>query len=119
MNRQLFKYVAIEEANPRLMEQISSYMDGIGLPADYYLAVDFPSDLPYDTYCPGKVEDKLPILLLDTREALTEISEKSEIVRSISGIHRGEHKLYYPEELLLQSTLPPHIRQLFYSEKLI
>jgi HD superfamily phosphohydrolase len=111
MNRRLFKYVAIDEVNPKLIEQISTYMNGIGLPAAYFLAVDFPSDLPYDIYRPGKVEDKLPILLLDARESLTEISEKSEIVRSISGMHRGEHKLYYPEELLLQSTLPPHIRQ--------
>jgi uncharacterized protein len=112
MNRQLFKYVAIDEVNPKLIEQISIYMNGIGLPAEYFLAVDFPSDLPYDIYRPGMVEDKLPILLLDSRESLTEISEKSEIVRSISGMHRGEHKLYYPEELLLHSTLPLHIRQL-------
>ncbi|QGQ93669.1 HD domain-containing protein [Paenibacillus psychroresistens] len=112
MNRRLFKYAAYEEVEPELLEQIRAYMDHIGLPADYYLQVDYPSDLPYDVYLPGKSDEKLPIVLLNSRDELTEISQQSEIVRSITGMHRGEHKLYYPEEILLNNTLPPHIRQL-------
>jgi HD superfamily phosphohydrolase len=111
-NRRLFKYAAFEHVDSKLLEQISSFMNEVGIPTDYYLQIDFPSDLPYDVYRPGKVDEKLPILLLDSREALTEISQQSEIVRSISGMHRGEHKLYYPEELLAKETLPAHIRQL-------
>jgi HD superfamily phosphohydrolase len=112
MNRKLFKYVAIEEVDPELLEQIRSFMNDIGLPADYYLAVDYPSDLPYDVYRPGRLDEKLPIVLLNARDELTEISQQSEIVRSISGMHQGEHKLYYPEELLNIKNLPQHIRQL-------
>jgi HD superfamily phosphohydrolase len=82
------------------------------MPAEYYLAVDYPSDLPYDVYRPGKLDEKLPIVLLNAREELIEISQQSEIVRSISGMHQGEHKLYYPEELLSNKNLPPNIRQL-------
>jgi HD superfamily phosphohydrolase len=113
IDRKLFKYVAYEEDDPKLMKQIRTYMDDIGLPADYYIAVDYPSDLPYDVYRPGRPDEKLPIVLLNSREELTEISMQSEIVRSISGMHRGEHKLYYPEEIVTKDTLPPHIRQLF------
>jgi uncharacterized protein len=112
MNRKLFKYAAYEKVDPELLEQIRTYMDKIGLSADYYLAVDYPSDLPYDVYRPGKPDEKLPIVLLNSRDELTEISQQSDIVRSISGMHRGEHKLYYPEEILANATLPPHIRQL-------
>jgi uncharacterized protein len=112
MNRKLFKYAAYEEVKPELLEQIRTYMNNIGLPADYYLAVDYPSDLPYDVYRPGKPDEKVPIVLLNSRDELTEISQQSDIVRSISGMHRGEHKLYYPEEILSNDTLPLHIRQL-------
>jgi HD superfamily phosphohydrolase len=87
-------------------------MDDFGLPAEYYLAIDYPSDLPYDIYRPGKLDEKLPIVLLNAREELTEISQQSEIVRSISGMHRGEHKLYFPEELLTKANLPQLIKQL-------
>jgi HD superfamily phosphohydrolase len=112
MNRKLFKYAAFEEDASELLEQIRSFMNDIGMPAEYYLAVDYPSDLPYDVYRPGKLDEKLPIVLLNAREELIEISQQSEIVRSISGMHQGEHKLYYPEELLYNKNLPPHIRQL-------
>jgi HD superfamily phosphohydrolase len=112
MNRKLFKYASFEEINPKLMEQIHRCMDEAGMPAEYYLALDFPTDLPYDIYRPGKVDEKLPILLLDMHEELTEISRQSEIVRSISGIHRGEHKLYFPEELLSIPSLPNDILKL-------
>jgi HD superfamily phosphohydrolase len=112
MNRKLFKYAAFEEDDLELLEQIRSFMNDIGMPAEYYLAVDYPSDLPYDVYRPGKLDEKLPIVLLNAREELIEISQQSEIVRSISGMHQGEHKLYYPEELLNNKNLPPHIRQL-------
>ena len=113
MNRKLFKYAAFEEVDAGLLEQIRSFMDVNGLPADYYLAVDYPSDLPYDIYRPGRSEEKMPIFLLNGRDELTEISQQSEIVRSITGIHRGENKLYYPEELLSKDNLPTQIRQFF------
>jgi HD superfamily phosphohydrolase len=117
MNRRLFKYAAFEQVDSTLVMQLRHYMDEVGIPSDYYLDVDFPSDLPYDVYRPGKVDEKLPIFLLDSHEVLTEISQQSEIVRSISGLHRGEHTLYYPEELLTQESLPSSIKRLLLQEK--
>jgi len=61
--------------------------------------------LPYDVYSPETVTtgaEKPPILLLDDQERLMEISEKSEIIRSIAGLQRGKYYLYYPEELARQ-----------------
>ncbi|MNL84571.1 hypothetical protein D3C87_2125780 [compost metagenome] len=52
-------------------------------------------------YRPGDIDEKQPILLLDDKDRLTEISHKSDIIRSISDIHIGKHHVYYPEELLL------------------
>ncbi|WP_028551893.1 HD domain-containing protein [Paenibacillus sp. UNC451MF] len=111
LNRRLFKYVMLERIDVLQMERLRDTMRALGLDPDFYLEIDFPSDLSYDVYRPGVHDEKLPILLLDQKDALTEISRKSEIVRSISGIHMGKYHLYFPEELLNvdpSSILPEH-----------
>jgi HD superfamily phosphohydrolase len=100
LNRRLFKYVMLEQMDVQLIERLREIMQRVGIDPAYYLEIDFPSDLSYDVYRPGEQDEKLPILLLDSKDKLTEISRKSEIVRSISGIHMGKHHLYFPEELL-------------------
>lgn len=100
LNRRLFKYVMLERIDALQMERLRDTMRALHLDPSYYLEIDFPSDLSYDVYRPGVHDEKLPILLLDQKDALTEISRKSEIVRSISGIHMGKYHLYFPEELI-------------------
>ena len=55
------------------------------------------------------------ILLLDRHDELKEISEVSDIVRSISGIHKGRYHLYYPEEKVSPSLaqMPEKIAGVF------
>lgn len=111
MNRKLFKYIPLDQpVDATLYEQMSQCLLQIGLEPEYYLEIDFTSDLSYDVYRPGEIDGRLPILLLDPKEQLMEISHKSEIVRSISGIHMGEHQLYFPEELLNNDTVPSDIQ---------
>jgi hypothetical protein len=74
------------------------------------MEVDTPTDSPYDVYKPGALpdeNDKPPILLLDEQEQLTEISVKSDIIRSIAGLQRGKYYMYYPEDRVL-----PHAHRL-------
>ncbi|MEY9096857.1 HD domain-containing protein [Paenibacillus sp. RC84] len=100
LHRRLFKFSAVEEWDKELLTEFREALVEAGFDADYYLELDFPSDQSYDVYRPdtGK-EDKQPILLLDGQDKLTEISARSEIVKSISGIHMGQHRIYYPAEL--------------------
>ncbi|MCU6339542.1 hypothetical protein KW823_23795, partial [Enterobacter quasiroggenkampii] len=101
VNRRLFKYI---EFNPKL--QMAEWMElyklfnKAGINPDYYLAVDSSSDLPYDFYRPGEEEESLPIHLLKPNTELKELSRLSEIVESISGKKRTDHKLYVPEDML-------------------
>lgn len=105
MNRRLFKYV---EFNPN--KQISDLLRLIdlfkeaGINPDYYLVVDSSSDLPYDFYRPGEEEERLPIHLLMPNNSLKELSRHSDIVESISGKKRTDHKLYFPKDLLQTIT---------------
>jgi HD superfamily phosphohydrolase len=115
IHRSLFKYLTIDHPSNQLLQQISAALEESGFDPTYYLEVDFPSDLSYDVYRPGESDEKLPILLLGRNEELTEITQKSEIVRSISGIHMGKHHIYYPVEWLdrLNSIRYPELAQLF------
>ena len=101
LNRHLFKYVAFR-GDEDVYAQIRQEMLATGIDPDYYLELDFPSDLPYDVYRPGESSSKAPILLLEEGGGLVEISRKSEVVKSISGVHQGIHKLYYPKEQMME-----------------
>ncbi|MBM7551815.1 HD domain-containing protein [Thalassobacillus pellis] len=119
VNRRLFKYI---EFNPN--HQMNEWMElfrlfqKAGLNPDYYLVVDSSSDLPYDFYRPGEEEERLPIHLLMPNQELKELSRQSEIVESISGKKRTDHKLYFPldrlEELSSRSKTKKRILEILY-----
>ncbi|MFK3939412.1 HD domain-containing protein [Alkalihalobacillus sp. NPDC078783] len=101
MNRRLFKYV---EVNPNIQmgdwARLRELFTKAGLDPDYYLVVDSSSDLPYDFYRPGEEEERVPIHLILPNGKLRELSRQSDVVESISGKKRTDHKLYYPEDWL-------------------
>lgn len=101
LNRKLYKYTPLDNQDDAWLSELRDEWRTIGLNPDYHLEVDTPYDSPYDIYKPELLpgsRGKLPILLLDDRENLTEISVKSDIIRSIAGIHRGKYYLYYPAD---------------------
>ncbi|MGI8316565.1 HD domain-containing protein [Halobacillus mangrovi] len=119
VNRRLFKYI---EFNPN--SQMNEWMElyklfgKAGLDPDYYLVVDSSSDLPYDFYRPGEEGERLPIHLLQPNQELKELSRLSEIVESISGKKRTDHKLYIPldrlEEMSKRSKTKKRIMEILY-----
>jgi len=100
MFRRLFKYEPIGGEDDPGVERARVRLAELGFDPHYYMEIDFPTDKFYDVYRPGEGGGKQPILLLTGRGEVAEISEKSDIVRLISGIRQGVRYLYYPEELL-------------------
>ena len=101
LNRQLYKYATLDDKDEAWLSRVREEWREIGLDPEYHLEVDTPYDSPYDIYKPELLpgsQGKLPILLLDDKENLTEISVKSDIIRSIAGIHRGKYYVYYPAD---------------------
>ncbi|AIQ61775.1 hypothetical protein PSTEL_00145 [Paenibacillus stellifer] len=115
IHRKLYKYVEMESLDLETIDEIRGSFASAGLHPEYDLEIDFPTDLPYDVFHPGEGFHGKQILLLDRQERLREISEVSDIVRSISGIHRGRYHLYYPQDKLneARSRLPKSIREIF------
>ncbi|WEK54263.1 MAG: HD domain-containing protein [Candidatus Cohnella colombiensis] len=104
LNRQLYKYALLEEQDEAWLADARQEWLLLGLNPDYHLEVDNPFDSPYDIYKPEQKpagREKPPILLLNEREQLTEISVKSDIIRSIAGIQHGKYCVYYPKDELL------------------
>lgn len=101
MNRNLFKYI---EFNPNLQlkesQELTRLFTEVGIDPAYYLVVDSSSDLPYDFYRPGEEGERLPINLLMPNQELEELSRQSDIVESISGKKRTDHKLYFPLDFI-------------------
>ncbi|MGN7361010.1 HD domain-containing protein [Paenibacillus sp. SAF-054] len=115
MHRRLYKYVEVESVDLEMIDEIRREFKRVGLHPEYDLEIDFPTDLPYDVFRPGDEASQKQILLLDREERLREISEVSDIVRSISGIHRGKYHLYYPGSKVrgVISLLPDSISHIF------
>lgn len=115
IHRKLYKYVEMENLDSDMITEIRSSFAAAGLHPEYDLEIDFPTDLPYDVFRPGEAFDNNQILLLDRHDHLREISEVSDIVRSISGIHRGRHHLYFPQDKLKNALtrLPVSIAEIF------
>ncbi len=104
LDRRLYKYAPLTGEDGEWLEDVRRQWRSIGLDPSYHMEVDTPEDSPYDVYKPGAHpggKEKPPILLLDKREGLTEISVQSDIIRSIAGLHRGKYYIYYPEERVL------------------
>lgn len=115
LDRKLYKYVELETGELEMVEQIRQAFEQAGLHPEYDLEIDFPTDLPYDVFRPDEAAAGKQILLLDRQERLREISEVSDIVRSISGLQLGKYHLYYPDNKLheVRDQLPPDIAQIF------
>ncbi|EXX86130.1 hypothetical protein BG53_06565 [Paenibacillus darwinianus] len=117
LHRRLYQYITMDQRDEALWTRIRHAFGAAGLHPEYHLEVDYPFDLPYHVYRPGTtdLEDKPPILLLGDQDKLEDISVKSDIIRSIAGLHRGKFHLYYPEETLAKQKyyFDSEIRQLF------
>ncbi|MFF3924344.1 HD domain-containing protein [Paenibacillus lactis] len=115
IHRKLYKYIEIDTGNPETIDAIRQAFREAGLDPAYDLEIDFPTDLPYDKFHSGMPLNEKQILLLDRHDQLREISEVSDIVRSISGIHKGRNYLYYPEERVesLLDRMPAEVADLF------
>ena len=119
VNRRLFKYIEFNP-NSQMKEWMELYQlfNKAGLNPDYYLVVDSSSDLPYDFYRPGEEEERLPIHLLQPNQDLRELSRLSDIVESISGKKRTDHKLYIPldrlQEMSSRSKTKKRIMEILY-----
>ncbi|MBM7585206.1 HD superfamily phosphohydrolase [Bacillus pakistanensis] len=112
MNRNLYKYVEFDPAKEyKKHSELETLFKKAGIDPEYYLVLDSSSDLPYDFYRPGEEEERLPIHLMMPSGDLRELSRESDIVDSISGKRRTDHKLYFPADFLYDESSKKNIKR--------
>lgn len=115
INRKLFGYMNMNpQKEPQRFARLQQLFKQIGIDPTYYLVHDSTSDLPYDLYQPGVATGKLPIMLQMTNGEIRELSQESSLVDAIAGRLKTDHKVYYPEEILIDETLDEAVKQELY-----
>jgi len=105
LHRRLFDYVDFDPNDVTKHQKIAEFLIKNNIDPNYYLQLDSPSDLPYDIYRPGESDEVSPIYLLNRQNDTIEISTKSEIIASIVGKRKTEHKLFFPIDILKEKRL--------------
>ena len=103
INRDLFKYIPFDGSIITITELQDLFIEG-DIDPEYYFVSEAFSDLPYDYDRPGS--NRKPIHLLKSNGGITEISNQSLVINSITGINREDYKLYYPKEMILNIKDP-------------
>ncbi|MDN6193515.1 MAG: HD domain-containing protein [Alkalibacterium sp.] len=97
LNRKPLKSVVFEKGkDDEIVESLRDIVGKLSYDKNLYTMTNSSSDLPYDY----KLKSKTPIQLIHSDGTLVEISTVSSIVKSLSGILHGDHRLFVPKEFL-------------------
>lgn len=108
INRRPFKSLLVsEDSAQELTIAIQQELFAMGLDPEYYFGTNSSFDLPYDYYRPNEPTQRTQIDLITKMNQIVELSQVSPLVQSFTGERRGDHRLYYPRELIHRLlTLP-------------
>lgn len=84
-----------------VVKKLESIIEEAGYDTEYYTAYNSSYDLPYDFYRPHHNKPgKTQIELMYPDGSIVELSEASELVKSLTGKIRGDERFYVPKEFL-------------------
>lgn len=97
LTRKLFKSIEItdKESCDTVLNYIAQHYD-----INYYTGFNSSFDLPYDFYRPTSQKARISIHLLNKDGSLTELSQASALVASLTGKQNGDNRFFFPKELL-------------------
>lgn len=90
LNRDLFEHARIDR-----LQELRRLCEKKGYDPEYYVVADQQSQIPYQPY---KGNESQCIWML-TDEGIRELSEISEVVRSLSCIDEQDERVFYPREI--------------------
>lgn len=101
LNRRLFKYTEFKSDNELAVLMIREFLLKKGIDPEYYLEIDLPLDSPYDIYHPEEGSNRTPIYLLSNKNEINEISDKSDIIKSLTEKKAITiNRIFYPLDLI-------------------
>lgn len=100
INRRPFKSAVYDQQTRFMLPKLRELITTAGFDVDYYTAVDSSYKLPYDTYNPQDSKPQTQIELIYPNGELTELSQVSTLVASVSGREAGDQRFFFPREML-------------------
>lgn len=104
INRRPFKSAVYDQQTRFMLPKLRELITTAGFDVDYYTAVDSSYKLPYDTYNPQDSKPQTQIELIYPNGELTELSQVSTLVASVSGREAGDQRFFFPREMLTQQN---------------
>lgn len=104
INRRPFKSAVYDQQTRFMLPKLRELITTAGFDVDYYTAVDSSYKLPYDTYNPQDSKPQTQIELIYPNGELTELSQVSMLVASVSGREAGDRRFFFPREMLTQQN---------------
>ncbi len=100
INRHLLKSVRFTKNTAHLLDKLRTLVAENGFDPAYYTGVHDNFDLPYDFYRPNSDKPRTQIEILQKDGTLTELSELSPLVASLTGTIHGNSRFYFPKIML-------------------
>lgn len=101
INRKPFKSILVtDDSREELSVALQNELVAMGFDPAYYLGENSSFDLPYDFYRPSSKSNRTQIEFITKTQQIVELSQVSTLVDSLAGEERGDHRLYFPRELL-------------------
>ncbi len=86
-----------------LLAEMRAIVETVGFNPRYYTALNSNFDLPYDFYRPESNKHRTQIELQQKDGTLIELSEVSPLVKALAGQSQGDHRFYFPKEMVDQT----------------
>lgn len=103
LDRKPLKSAVFDSSTKSMIPKMKKLIDEVGFNPEYYTAINDSFDLPYDLYDPHAENPKTQIEIMEPDGSLTELSELSRLVRSISGEETGDARFFFPKSMLLKT----------------
>ncbi|PMB84245.1 hypothetical protein CJ205_04000 [Dolosicoccus paucivorans] len=101
LSRKPFKSILVEpQERKELKIAIDEELNRLKFNQSYYFGENSSYDLPYDYYHLDQEKVQIPIELLTKDQKIIELSQVSALVDSLTGKERGDHRLFFPREIL-------------------
>lgn len=101
LNRKPYKSIIVNEKEvTQLSIALKEELYNFDYDPEYYFSENSSYDLPYDHYRPDRLSKNTQIDLVTKTNQIVELSQVSALVNSLTGKSRGDHRLYFPKELL-------------------
>lgn len=110
INRHLLKSVKFDKESEPQLEILERLVAEAGYDTDYYTGKHSNFDLPYDFYRPNSDKPRTQIEIVDKDGTLTELSQLSPVVASITGTIHGNRRFYFPRAMLENEEFLQYIK---------